>query len=262
MAEFHVFLLFPATTSFTDEEDYSAFVSTQLQLIERAYYQSNAILYYHEDNFKHFVDDLSVSSGAGEFYLVGDPNLLFSILTRIEITPEPDNELVSAIWNVDAVMALNPANNEHLTTTPAQFTNTINAILHLSDSTNAKCLLLPINACVPHLTRNNRQISSFWVIKDRPRTHNPPCFIEIPFASDLDNLHTWFRNNQPQRRLNATDPRHNEQSTNYISGKSPLLHDIWRNDDLRAYVQQLLNTALSGGQGSDLVNYDTQHNAF
>ncbi len=256
MDNFNVFLLFPVDdmeNTIRNEVDYQNYVNTIGHLIDRADCEKGATLYYQGSNKDACIDQLSIITEMGSFYLENPELVINMLLTNAEDWEEEPkhHDCFYGVWETE--------NYNHKT----EFPNAIKEIGEFVLREEGKCLLLNI-----HSSFNAKQ-PTIRLIKDSqtPIPHQElPTLIAVKYAINFKDLENWFQFNREQRVLNITDERHNEKSPKYIRGKSPRLYDF-RHTEQRGIVQKLLNTAVTDQrskerESKDLMNYDENQQRY
>ena len=250
MDNFNIFLLFPVDSienAINCEEDYQAYMDAMCLVIDRADCEKGAKLYYQGSNKDNCIDQLTIINDC-DFYLQ-NPELIINILLENaedwEEYPKNSNDCVYRIWDIES------------DTTISLFPASIKEVGEYILREQHKCLLVNIDNCFSF----NRPFIPLFKDSRNIVSHQPlRQFVHIEYVANFTDIEKWFEYNRQQRQLNITDQRHNEQSPNYIRGKSPILYDF-RHSEQQQVVRNLLNTAITDQrsrerESKDLMNYD------
>jgi hypothetical protein len=249
MDTFNLFILFPKdvlSEVITDEDSYQGYLNQISDLINRADCEKGAILFYDNSEYQAFANALDELAYAGEFYLIKPRRILNALLKQAidwtENEPKQFNNCFYALWDSNSfsvVQEIPPSVKE--------------AFEYQCSQDESKQLVLNLDTgFFPHK-------KALFIFKDRSNHDNQelPIFIKLNQVCNSKSLDEWLMNNRTPRQLNVTDQRHNEHSTLYIKGKSPILYDLGRDNTAIAHIQDLLNKAITDQyESKDLMNYD------
>lgn len=253
MKLFNLFLTFPDKASIENaiwnEVAFDAYLLEIKDLIDRADCEQGVNLFYDSNETNAFAQTLDTHSDLIQDYLIDDPYILINALLRnsTDWTEHPlqDSACFYGLWDFDSRYIEQ---------------NIPLSMKEASEYSNKNQTLL-INVKSGFHAHEN----CLFILKDSSTyaTKCCPIFFKIDQVHSLNGLENWFQIHRPNRKINTTDQRHNEESPFYIKGKSPLLFDLTRNGLAVKHVQDLLNSAIGDTHESkDLMNYDHQKERY
>ncbi|MCU0438980.1 MAG: hypothetical protein MUC49_13860 [Raineya sp.] len=237
-------------------EDIQKYLEHTSNLIDRVDCEKYTNIYYQGTNKEEFVKNLNVIQdciNVGNYSIEDTINILLQYAENWEIKPKYENNEKNCcyrVWDIDSKGII------------TDYPPVLNEIIEKYFQTKEMILWINTNRAY----KFNR--SFIPLIKDCKSIEDEllPSFYHIQYVVNFGELETWFRKKNTQRFLNTTDERHQEKSSKYIQGKSPLLYDL-KIANNQEYIKNLLESAITDQRSEeraskDLINFDTEKGCY
>lgn len=245
--DFHLHL--PTDSPDFSEDEYTSFITHIINIIEYVDCEKNSTLNYDKNNILDFINHFEAIK---ELYsYINTTAAVIQLLLNVGSEYDQPYEVI-----IHQKYSLWDSRSHEKTNTPI----TLHRAAHMAAVNSNKHLY--INLC--YSFKYWHSSSFFFIIDPKSQcTNEAPRLIEINHASTLKNIHSWTLKNRDKRTINIYDKRHIIHSSEYLSGKSPLLYNPSANAAHSEKLQSLLDSAYSDKRKTkDLINYDSDKSLF
>lgn len=224
------------------ESDLTQLLKQIESLLDASQIEKNGQLYYDSEELKIFIEQISLISDAGDFYLTNPKMLFYDWLqnaTDWRKSPKQNPNHYYFAWVVESQSVVSQQNKVIAELIEHALSSQIGLLVNFFQKLPSRGFHLSFKDYIPHDDHN-------------------PMFVKIFHATNQEELEKWLFANRTPRLFNL-NPKHgeNRQEIRYEKGEeiSPLRCS-------KEEAQQLLQNALGHLGVRDLFNYDKIHQKF